>query len=131
MTQRHILFWTTVIGYMDFDFGASTLTLSSNTMGGWSGFGLYTFSGFDEILTSVSLASNTGFVADFLTDFSFTSDSITLNMNQGSVSQWLWPASGDIAVFDINSNTVPEPSSFALSALALAGIGAARRRKIT
>lgn len=111
-------------GYpLDFDFGANTLTISSKGgLNNWWGYGPYTYSGFDDTITSFSLVSNTGFVANFLDDFSFTSNSITLNMNLGSVTN---VEQGDVAVFSINSiAAVPEPSSLVLMGLALAVIGA-------
>jgi hypothetical protein len=114
---------------IDFDFGANTLTISSkNFLTAWFGMGTFTFGGFDEIIKSFSLTSNTGFSANFITDYSFTSDSITLNMDFGLVTN---SQQGDVAVFNINSNAeVPEPTSLALIGLALAGVSCVRRRNI-
>lgn len=117
--------------YINFDFDADTLTVSSiNYLSSWSGFGSYTFSGFDETINAVSLASNAGFAAytGFITNFSFTADSITFDFNAGGVSN---PIQGAVAVFNITSAAeVPEPSMLALLGLALAGLIVARRRKM-
>src|SRR6266571_316262 len=45
--------FTGIIGFINFDFGADTLTLTP-TAGfiGWGGFGNYVFSGFDEVITN-------------------------------------------------------------------------------
>jgi hypothetical protein len=115
--------------YLDFDFGANTLTISSNRyLTNWSGFQTNTFSGFDQAITSFSLISNNGFSADFLTGYSFTSNTITLNMNNGFVPG----GNGSTAVFAINEVApIPEPETYAMMLAGLGMVGlAARRRKL-
>jgi hypothetical protein len=121
--------FTGISNYLDFDFDATTLTISSNRhLGSWSGFGSNTFSGFDQTITSFSLFSNNGFSADFLTGFSFTSNSITLDTNNGSVPG----GNSSTAVFIINGVApIPEPETYAMMLAGLGLIGfAARRRKL-
>lgn len=118
-----------ISSFLDFDFGANTLTVSS-TRGllGWSGFGTYTFSGFDDVITSLSLASNSGFTASgstalFTSNFGFTDHAMTFNFNSGGVSN------GAVAVFNINRSAVPEPETLGLFGVALLALAVSRRSK--
>ena len=77
---------------IDFD-GDNSLTISTNGVSWCCGFGDYVFSDLDfldgNIITGFSLVSNVGFSTEgsqrttFLTEFSFTADSITLNFDKG------------------------------------------------
>jgi hypothetical protein len=49
------------------------------------GYGDFVFDGFDEVITSVSIASNTGFSGTVVDNFSFDAHSITLDMGSGQV----------------------------------------------
>lgn len=119
--------FTGISGYISFDFGADTLTVTShNSLSGWSGFGNYVFTGFDDIINSFTLLSNNGFNASFISDFSFSANSLTLNMNTGSVANW---QTGATAVFGINAAQVPEPQALLLMLSALGLMGAISRRR--
>lgn len=122
--------FTGINGYMKFDFDANTLTVSSqNGLSGWSGWSSYVFGNFDQTITSFALVSNSGFNADFISNYSFTANTITLDMNSGSVNDY---QVGGTAVFAINGVApIPEPETYAmmLAGLGLLGI-AARRRKL-
>jgi hypothetical protein len=119
--------FTGISGDMNFDFDANSLTVTSQgNLTGWGGFGPYTFSGFTEPITSLSIGSNNGFAGKIVDNFSFTTDSITLDMSDGSVN-----SAGGTLVFNINSstNSVPDAgSSLAMLGGSLIGLAALRRR---
>ncbi len=115
-----------ISNYLNFDFGASTLTISDTVLGGWSGFGNFVFSEFDETLTGVTIASNSGFYGSIVDSFSFDAHSITLDMSDSGRS---WES---VLVFNIATETapVPEPATMLLFGTGLAGlVGAQLRRK--
>ena len=113
-------------GSINFDFAANTLIITHNGDVFWSTWGDYVFSDFDTEITGVSITENIGFGGSVVDRFSFTSDSITLDM-QGSSR-----ALGEdaILVFDIETATVvPIPSAVWLFGSGLIGlIGFARRK---
>jgi hypothetical protein len=114
-----------ISNYIKFDFGADTLTLTSTANVSWSDFfATYLFSGFDEKITGFNIASNKGFYGNVLTNFSFTPNSISVNMAGGRAD-----STGRL-VFNITtaSAAVPEPTTVALFGLGLLGFAASRRK---
>ena len=63
--------------YLSFDFADSTLNIFNSSAVGWGDFGDYVFSDFDDIITGVAIASNTGFTGNIIDNFSFTSSYTT------------------------------------------------------
>lgn len=113
-----------VLGFLNMDFGASTLTITPaiNTIG-WYWYGTYTFSGFDDLITGLNILSNTGFTGDVISNFSFTDHSISLNFDTGSAEN------GSELVFDIDTAPVPEPSTFLLLGAGLIGAALMKRKR--
>jgi VPDSG-CTERM motif len=117
-----------IADFMNFDFGDNTLTLTiaGYSDASWGDFKFYTFSGFTDTITGLSIGTNDGFSGDVLTDYTFTDHSITLHMGTGAA------LNNPSLVFDIDTagNSVPDQSStVALCGIALAGIGSIRRRR--
>jgi hypothetical protein len=116
--------FTGIIGYINFDFGADTLTLTpASTTLSWGGFGTYTFTGFSTPISSFNIASNDGFFGTEITNYSFTPNSISIDMDYG------YALYGTKLVYNIEVAKVPEPETFALLGIGLLGFALARRNK--
>jgi hypothetical protein len=116
------------LGGFQFDFGANTLTVNNGFIGSTpANFGDYVFAGFDEVIESVSIASNTGFSGPIVDNFSFDAHSITLDMHNGRMNH-----RDSVLVFNITeaSAPVPEPATAMLVGLGLLGLACTRRRRI-
>ncbi|HEX4739824.1 MAG TPA: PEPxxWA-CTERM sorting domain-containing protein [Caulobacteraceae bacterium] len=106
--------------------GATQITLSFDAGGGT--FNPASFSG--VVITDLTEADITGVTLDPSTsvpgftasDLSFTSDSVSLNLQGLGV-----PSANDIVVADVSFGGVPEPASWALMLLGVGAVGGALR----
>jgi hypothetical protein len=122
--------FTGIDGHLSFDFGASSLTINSSDVSGWFGYSTYTFSGFDAPIVDVDIALNDGYSGDWLENFTFGENSITLDMSSGFAFYMpgvpFSPYSSRV-VFNIVTKQVDEPSVLALLGVSLLGLLALRK----
>ena len=115
--------FTGINSFMNFDFDANTLTITGSPVL-WRGFGDYVFSNFDVNINNVSILTNTGFNGTIVDNFSFDSNSITLDMSDSTRSK------GSILVYSIQTSPVPIPASIWLFGTGLFGLlGVTKRKK--
>jgi hypothetical protein len=114
--------FTGIVGYMNFDFADNSLTLTTSVPVSWSGFGTFTFTFDDVLISSFALQANSNTGGNHLTFYGFTANTVWLDLNSGSMND-------GIAVYSINSTSVPDSgATMALFGLGLAALGLARRR---
>ncbi len=112
------------IDLLNFDFDAGTLTVTrpGTTVLSYYDFGDYVFSDFDDIITGLSVASNTGFTGPIGSNLRFAAHSITLDMSGGIAHV------DDVLVFNITTEPIPEPTTVLLLGSGLVGLAGFRRR---
>ena len=111
------------------------ITNNGNTVGNWwDNFGNYTFSGIRD-LKAVSLVMNHEFHGTILSNFKFTDDSLTLDMNHGNYD--IDHMFGQQLVFNLNYSPecrvapVPEPNTMLLFGSGVVMVGGASRKRRT
>ena len=116
--------FTGINSFMNFDFDVNTLTITGTPVL-WRGFGDYVFSDFDVNIIGVSILTNTGFSGTIVDNFSFNSNSITLDMSDSTRSQ------GSTLVYNIQTSlvVVPIPASIWLFGTGLFGLISMAKRK--
>lgn len=127
--------FTAVNGLLNFDFGTSTLTVTAPGVTGtkysFADLGTYVFSGFDGVITGLSIASNgPQFDGTVVSNPSFTAHSITLDFSAAKAQN-----NNATLVFNIamagapaQGGEVPEPGTVAIIGLGLLGLAASRRK---
>ena len=113
----------------NFDFGASTLTLTTGApnTGGISNGGNFVFSGFDTAITGISVGTNQGWSGTVLTP-TFTAGSITVNLDSAQIA--ISAPAPRALVYNIQTgSSVPDTGgTVGILGGALAGLLVLRRR---
>ncbi len=98
--------------------------------------GFYTFSGFDNVITGFELVNGDDFTpgSTLLTDYSFTADTITINLNylKNAYDDFGGYAYYKITLADPSQPSpshTPEPATAVLFEIGLLGLACAARRK--
>lgn len=118
-----------------FNFDASTLTITvpnlSGTQYSFANLGTFVFSGFDDVITGLSIASNSpSFSGSVLSNYTFDAHSISLDFSAAGAQN-----KNSTLVFNIATGSgaaqggdVPEPGTVAIVGLGLLGLAASRRK---
>jgi threonine dehydrogenase-like Zn-dependent dehydrogenase len=97
----------------------------------FANLGKYVFSGFDDVITGLSLESNSPkFDGSVVDNFSFTAHSITIDFSAAKAQNNNASLVLNIATAGASAqgSDVPEPGSVAIIGLGLLGLAASRRK---
>lgn len=102
-----------------------TDTTISSAMGLLDHSGDFVFAGWDDMITSLSMDSNTGFSASIIDNLSSDARNVTLGMT-GVIG-----GANEVLAFNINDSIVatPEPAPLALIGLGLMGLAYTQRKR--
>jgi len=115
-----------LLGLVNFDFGANTLTLTTNSS--WDLpiilVGSYVFTGFDDTITGFNVASTGGWGGTVVNNPLFSGHSLTLDLNA------TWAKADSKLIFNIETATrVPDNgATVAMVGICLLGLASLRRK---
>lgn len=118
--------FTGILGLMNFNFGASTLTVTTNVPFDVPVIfaGSYVFSGFDDTITGFNVAWAGGWAGTIVNNPAFSAHTLTLDLNG------LWAKADSKLVFNIETaSAIPDNgATVAMVGLGLLGLASLRRK---